>query len=317
MGTSEKKKQAPNNNHSEQTGQSSRLSIGNLFWGALLVTIGALALLDNFNVANVAFGELWRLWPLVIIFVGFSILPLKGYARAFIGLALAIVSIGAAIYVTTIYQYTDESREQTVTIEQFDDVETLDVSIRTGAGDLDITSDPEMNELLRAELRSNTAGLAHTSTTSDNTVIVDLSLDTHGRWWRTHWRNDLSVYLSSGLPVDLTVDTGATSISADLTEVQASKVSFSTGASSLELTIGELSPSVTVDVSAGASSVVIHLPRAAGVQLQTTGALSSTDATELNEIRSGTYQSDDYGSTDVIIDITSSISAGSLEIKWY
>ena len=42
--------------------------IGNSVWGIALIVIGAILLLDRFDVIFI--GDFWRLWPLVIIYFG-------------------------------------------------------------------------------------------------------------------------------------------------------------------------------------------------------------------------------------------------------
>ena len=56
-----------------------KFDFGNLFWGLLLLFIGTMFLLDNMNVVELQLSYLWRLWPLLIVATGVSLLSIKGW----------------------------------------------------------------------------------------------------------------------------------------------------------------------------------------------------------------------------------------------
>ena len=55
---------------------------GQLFWGFLLLCVGALFLLVRYDVIINDFGFVWDLWPLVFILWGAMIIFKKGIARS-------------------------------------------------------------------------------------------------------------------------------------------------------------------------------------------------------------------------------------------
>ena len=65
------------------------------FWLAIaLISLGLLFLLDNFNVMNI--GALWRLWPLIFMYLGF--MKLKSSDHRERGTAYMYLSIGALFF---------------------------------------------------------------------------------------------------------------------------------------------------------------------------------------------------------------------------
>ncbi len=50
------------------------MRVSTLFWGILLVLIGGLFLLNNLGVLDVNWDTIWRLWPMILVFWGLSIL---------------------------------------------------------------------------------------------------------------------------------------------------------------------------------------------------------------------------------------------------
>src|SRR5512135_2983203 len=75
------------------------MKVSTLFWGILLVLIGGLFLLSNLAVLDVNWGTIWRLWPMILVFWGLSIMIGKQrtpwYAVVFM-ILLIIFMIGAA-----------------------------------------------------------------------------------------------------------------------------------------------------------------------------------------------------------------------------
>ena len=87
------------NNFKASKPKNDNWNIGRIFWGLLLVLIGGMLVADNFGWLNVNWGDLWRLWPLVIIAIGVSILSVKGIVWKIFTIVLAAVTLGAIAFV--------------------------------------------------------------------------------------------------------------------------------------------------------------------------------------------------------------------------
>ena len=68
----------------------------NLFWGLLFVAIGVVALLASLDVIEFSWRIAWRLWPMLLIFVGIAVLPFKDWLKAL--LMLAALAVGVLLY---------------------------------------------------------------------------------------------------------------------------------------------------------------------------------------------------------------------------
>ncbi len=62
-----------------------------LFWGALLITLGLLVLINNFGTLNFAWTEIWKMWPFVFILWGLILLVKHPLAKTLLTVATAIV----------------------------------------------------------------------------------------------------------------------------------------------------------------------------------------------------------------------------------
>ena len=68
----------------------------NLFLGILLLFIGVISLLASLDVIDFSWRIAWKLWPMLFIFVGIAILPIKEWLRAL--LLLATLGVGMLLY---------------------------------------------------------------------------------------------------------------------------------------------------------------------------------------------------------------------------
>ena len=68
----------------------------NLFLGILLLFIGVISLLASLDVIDFSWRIAWKLWPMLFIFVGVAILPIKEWLRAL--LLLATLAVGMLLY---------------------------------------------------------------------------------------------------------------------------------------------------------------------------------------------------------------------------
>lgn len=68
----------------------------NLFLGILILTIGVVALLASLGLFEFSWRIAWRLWPILLIFVGITILPVQDWLKAL--LLLVTLAIGVLLY---------------------------------------------------------------------------------------------------------------------------------------------------------------------------------------------------------------------------
>ena len=70
---------------------SKQINAGAVFWGFALIFYGALLLLSNFGVITIYFENLIRLWPILIIGTGVSLLSPRGWLGAVVAFLLVVV----------------------------------------------------------------------------------------------------------------------------------------------------------------------------------------------------------------------------------
>lgn len=294
-------------------------NISRLFWGLLLVLIGVLIILNNFGVVNVNWDNLWRLWPMIIIIAGLSMLSLKGWLWRVVT-TLAIIGSMAVIVWAAVFQ--QNTTLGSVDVQKFviqkisSGVQRSEISLKAGAGAINIGSSNQ-SEIANVELNSNLTKLEQTNTQSGDIQKIGLSIKSVNYSWATNIKNDWNIYLSRDLPISLNVDAGASSTNIDLSKAKLDNLDINAGASSLNIKLGDLRDTVMLNVDAGASSIKFSLPKNSGVYMKVDGGLNSKNMADLASGGDNIYKSDNYDQAKQKINITSKVGVSSLIIERY
>ncbi|MFZ2125741.1 MAG: toast rack family protein [Candidatus Saccharimonadales bacterium] len=293
-------------------------NFGAVFWGLLLVTFGGLLLLGNLGVVEVSWSELWRLWPLLIVAMGFSVLATAHWLWKVLSLVFIAAAIFSVIWVGT-GQYemnTTGLTNQNVSVDSEQGVTQADVTVRAGASKLTIDSD-DMSEVVLAKLQSSGLQIAEDSNYEGTTQKIVLSGSNQRNIWFGPSRNIWDITVTERLPMKLTIDAGASNVNADLSEARLTNLSVKAGASSTVITLGDKEANLNVDVDSGVSSTTLRIPKDSGVAMNFEGGLSSREFDDLKEISEGEYQSDNYETATNRITINADAGLASFKIERY
>lgn len=67
-----------------------------IFWGAFFILLGALLLLENFDVIEIwwRMRDIWRLWPLILILIGMNLISKRTEVIYKIAVVLLLFAFG-------------------------------------------------------------------------------------------------------------------------------------------------------------------------------------------------------------------------------
>ncbi|HKB84699.1 MAG TPA: DUF5668 domain-containing protein [Ignavibacteriaceae bacterium] len=304
-----------------------------LFWGLLFITLGILILINNFSGLYWDWLGLWKLWPLVFILWGISIMVKNNGAKVLIagaaGIVLAITlfaSFKSVVHLATNdfnivfdddsssdykYEFTDYS-------EPFSGkIQTADFRFKAGAGTFTSASDS-----------SSKLFFAHTEGVKDNYELssrvtdsnAELMMEMRKARFRINahsMRNRVEMYFNPEPLWDLSFDVGAASVNLDLSPVKVRNLRVGMGAASFKVKLGNASNRTDVSVESGASKVEIGVPENSGCEIRTEGALNSTDFQGFKKINSDLYRTANFDSTANKIYLHISSGVSSLDINRY
>ena len=164
----------------------------NLIIGLLVLFFGVVTLLSTLNVFDFHWSIVWRLWPMILVIFGITLLPLNDYIKG--ALVLAALGVGCLLYnveakhyqgntITRFYNnikswdiYGDEDEKEdddddSYAVDQhfsepFTDIEHASINIDFGAGDLTL-KDP-CAELAKVDAQSNFVKYSFRTETGDD-----------------------------------------------------------------------------------------------------------------------------------------------------
>lgn len=298
-------------------------SMGAIFWGFAFIGIGVMLLLDNLGIVDVHLGNLWQLWPVLLIGAGISMLSLRGWLAALVSLvmvaALGLLSWLVAVDNPYYGSNSSWSSEQVTSVGEdiATDAKQLDLTLKTGAIDLTLNSKSSENGYT-AELNSSHLSLSQSSgDVRDGIQYATITTESKNNWWIGPIKNNMSVALTEQVPLSLRVDTGASSVSGDLSGAQLQSLTLKAGASSIDLKFGALVKKLDIAIDAGASSVKLSVPKDTGVRVETDNGLSHTSFEGVDKQSDGVYESKDFAKADKQIVIKAKVGVSSFEVTRY
>jgi hypothetical protein len=260
-----------------------------VYWGIALIVVGVLLLLGALGIIPASSG---LIWPLLVIAAG-------------AWLIWAALNRPGKI----------EVQEASIPLE---DATRAQVSIHHGAGRLNIAPGASPGQLANGSFGG---GLDFRADRSGNLLDVHMRIPDQGNRWANPWSwshagLDWNVRLSSDVPLELELDTGAGTIEADLSALRLGALHLKTGASSSKLVLPANAGYTRVEVEGGAASVSLRVPPGVAARILSQGGASSTkiDLTRFPRTGNG-YQSTDYEAAANKIDIQANMGAGSVEVR--
>lgn len=288
-------------------------NFGRFFLGLILVLIGFLYFARAAGWVPADFSLDWSaIWPLLIIVLGLSMLTRGGWLSGMVGGIVTLLVIAAIILLIIGGQSGgQEVRSQDISIERDSAAARAEVTVKTGAGTIDIAGGTD--QLAEGTLESNILSVERDVRTRDGVQVAKISTTGSWRGWG-RLTNDLRLKLNENLPLKLSLDVGAARSAVDLSAINSEAVDINMGASSLDLALGNKPDSASVNVKAGASSVHISVPESSGVRLHIVSGISSRELTGFIKTGDRDYETEGYDSASKKINIDANLGAASFSI---
>jgi hypothetical protein len=259
-----------------------------IFWGFILILVGALFLLSNLGLLPV---DVWLIfWPVVLISFGIWLLAGVFFGRSGQEVERAVIPL-------------DESAGGRIIIEH-------------GAGRLFVGGNAEPGSLVSG---SFAGGVNYWTRRVNGELEVDLQMkkgiNAPFFWWpgdSFEWR----VNLNQDVPLHLRIKSGASESHIDLTVLKVKELKLETGASSTTLTLPANAGFTKARIESGVASVKVNVPENAAARIRVESGLSEVKVNKKRFTSMGNiYQSPDYDSSDNKIDLEVETGVGSVSIQ--
>lgn len=273
----------------------------NVFWGVLLVAIGALFVLDNMDLINFSFSALVSLWPLLLVIWGISILPVKAAYKTVGGLLIAVFALVYSSSSDKTFWWEDHvinNLDKNIHVkfdhdedEEGDGEETYYTFKLNEEADSNIEEARLVMDIAAGKFRIDEATTEHiidfdaysnigpyTSNMVTNGNIADIHIELEDAFIKNGTnRNRASVKLNPNIIWDINMNVGAADFRGDFRQFKVKKIDVDGGASSIKIKIGDLQKETQLKLDAGAASIKISIPENAGCKVDSDSFLVDLD----------------------------------------
>lgn len=295
----------------------------NIFWGIILILIGLLFTLENLNVIDFDWYNLWRLWPVILVLWGISVLPVKDLIKVVLVILVLAGSVTYMMNSTVKWHDTDYSirihddeddymvvdQEFTIPFEDTVDFATLDMEI--AASRFDLTD--ESYDLIDFEKKGSILDYKYSVKQLDNSVDVDIYIEDdvviHSKP-----KNKVEMALNPYPVWDMHYEVGAADINMDLSGLKIENLEIEGGAAAIKVKLGDEHPDSKVKIEAAASSIKIKVPEGSGCDLNISAVLSGKNISGFEKIDHGHYRTENFDESvnKIYIDVDAAVSSYSI-----
>ena len=303
----------------------------NVFWGILLVVIGALFIFSNLGFFNFSFRAIFDMWPALLILWGISMLPIKGGLKT----TLSLVTVLLAILIGSTRDYSDHwttnlNRHVNVRGIDWDDhedderisnntyafsfTEDYNESTEVAILNMDIAAgrfriEDTTNFLIDFEAENNIGQYEKEIMKNGSTTEIYVRLE-DGKFRSGTNKNRAYISLNTQPTWEMKLDIGAADFVADLRAFKVGNVEIDGGASAIKIKIGDKQEETNIDIESGASAVKIYIPESAACEVISNTVLSDLDLNGF--IKDGkTYRTPNFDEAKqkIYIELEAAISA--------
>jgi hypothetical protein len=293
-------------------------------WPLVLITMGVVFLLANFGlIPGVSALALLNLWPLLLILAGVDIAIGGRWPLAALGIDVGVIALGLVLLATQptfiggpffiVNGGAPGERDVSVARES---ATTLSIALNAGAGRFRISGGS--TTLVEAHSVDTDLYLRRANFDSGG-EHADVRIDQNGNrrlGGSTSGVADVETRFASDVPTDLAVNGGAGEFVVDLSDVTLRSAHLNIGATSLTLTLPKPVAEVSIEVNAGASSIVVVVPDGVEARVTTTGAIVSLRSSNPRVTASGsTGETSGYGSAKARVTLRVTAGASSVAIR--
>ena len=310
-----------------------------LFTGILVIFIGVVALLAALGVFTFHWSIVWKLWPMILIFLGIYMLPLNNYIKAL--LLLLALGVGCLLYHYENQHYTstpishiwnrfsqwdydhddDESTDQEDMdpdqhfSEPFRELEKASISVEVGACDLDLTQ--PCAELAKADIKSNFVKYSFRTEHGENDASLHLSGKGTTKKIGGKNENDVHIALSSQTLWDFNLDMGAADANLDFSPYRMENIHIDGGACDIDMKLGDNGCDTNVEISTGVADIDIKVPMGMDCEIQVESAITDKDFSGFEKIEKGLWRTPNFGQGEHKIVIHLSCAVSDISVKQY
>ena len=290
-----------------------------IIWGIILLFIGGVLLLENFNVIEFHWRSVWRFWPVFLILAGINILFTRKNSQVggYISIGVLVIVLGFIFFrgqqppqgrdwfgnsfnrdVDIDFDNNDHNDvDRIVFSEPFTAVASNKAVLNISGGGTSFDLDGETDSLITADVRSKNGNFSLEKVSSDSLNTVNFKMQEKNgkqKWSFGEGGNDVDLRLNTQPEWTINMNMGAGEADFDLSNYKVRSFRFDGGAAALEIKVGELLPITDVVVKTGVADVKISVPEGSGCRIKTKTGLSARDFNGFVKKSDGVFETSNY-----------------------
>jgi len=272
-----------------------------LTWAIILISIGAIALLNNLKIINIYWLDLLQFWPVILILIGLDVLfGRRSLFGSLATAAVALVVVGGIVWFFGVLG-TRLPNSASIVTEKFSkelgSAESVDANLKLGVGETALKA------------LSGGKNVAEGTYTTNSSLKVSVAYETSGKTGNltiaqsgsdknintlNNFVGDLNMSLTDAVPVDLTVEAGVGRITLDLTGINLRSLTVKGGVGSIDIILPDTGD-FPVKVDVGVGSIDIRVSKTMAARVDYDGGLSSIDVpSRFNSAGKDQWETSDY-----------------------
>jgi len=316
-------------------GDEPRWTAYRIFEGLSTVVIGVLLLGNTTGVLPWSvWWDLLTLWPVLLVVIGINLIG-KATGQTWLRIVSQMLSIAVLVYVGALaYGTGGGMRPWSLSWgatqpyeyeEQLRGTDEARLELNAGSGEIDIAGGA--TGLISAQGETPFGDPRFEVDRSGSSADVQLTLGEGNDVFIPGTAGTLAdIRLSDDVVWDIRLETGASQLDADLSDVKLESLDVQTGVTDAVVTLGEPSEgdSVPVEVQAGVSSVTIRVPENVGARVTVASGLTSVSySAGIDRVSGGApfgggeYETASYSSDEPAWEIRVQSGVGSVRIETY
>lgn len=291
------------------------MKLDRVLWGIILLFIGGVLLLENFNVIDFYWRSVWRFWPIFLIIAGVNILFNKNKSQvgAIVSIGILIITLGLLFFKgqeppekhrsRDRHFYEDRSEAEPVADEVNEQHLSLPytadssfgkrIILNISGGGTSFELKGHTDSLISTFIHKSGGGFLLTKNVGKDTVTtLNLKMRGKGKW--NTGGNDVDVMLNTNPLWEIHVNMGAGEVDFDLSDYNVREFNFDGGAAALDVKLGNNLPITDVNVKTGIADVKIAIPASSGCRITAKTGLSAKEFTGFTKLDNNTYETPDY-----------------------
>jgi len=317
------------------------MKLNRVMWGIILLFVGIVLLLENFNVIEFYWRNVWSFWPVFLIISGVNILFNRNKSQIGNSICLGVLVLMLCIvfykgqqppsnkfwigdkFTKDLDIDIDDEKEGTADKLSFsqpllpaDSAKKTVLNISGGGTSFKLSG--ESDSLIQADVERRSGNFILQRESSDSVTTLTFKMKNKQKKWSLgDGGNDVDLRLNKKPEWNIAMNMGAGEVNLDLEEYKLRSFRFDGGAASIDLKVGSLLPIADVTVKTGVAEVKINIPEASGCRIKTKTGLSAKDFPGFIKIDNGNYETANYKTSTKKIFINLDGGLSSFEVNRY